>query len=194
MRCGCRARGTPLIADAYPPLKRWAFLFRPTAWDSILAATATAALPGPNGILGTLFSLLQLHAGGNGLAVAQDFHLHHFAHLTAAQRVGEIVEVVNRLAAELHQDVARFESCLRRWRSRPYVGKAHAVFNLAEVRNGAEIRPVASATAAHRLIFHHGDESWRRWRLGQLHRNVAHQIEQLRRRRRIDLVPGVGGL
>src|ERR1039458_2924324 len=99
-----------------------------------------------------LFSLLQLHAGGNGLAVAQYFHLHHFAHLTAAQRVGEIVQIVNRLAAELHQDVARFEACLCRRRSRPYFGEAHAVLHLAEVGNGTEVRPITSATAAHRFI------------------------------------------
>ena len=71
--------------------------------------------------------------------------------LLAAQRVGEIVQIVNRLIAKLHEYVAGLESCLRRGRIRLHVAETHAVLDRRKIGNRAEIRPVTASAAVRRV-------------------------------------------
>src|SRR5580704_27498 len=97
-----------------------------------------------------LLPLFELHGCANGLAVAQHFHIHGVAYFAAAQRVGEIVQIVDRLIAKLYKDVAGLEPSLRRGRPRANVGKFDAVFLLPEIRDRAEIGAVSAATSTAR--------------------------------------------
>ena len=144
-------------------------------------------------------SLFEFHRCGDGLAVSQDFHFDHIAHFAAAQRIGEVVQIMNRHGSKLDQHVAGLESCLGRRRSRLHVGEFHAVGLLSKIRDGAEARPVtAAATAGGRwaaglvvLDGYKGDTL----RGGiDFHGNVLDKIQQLRGIGRVDFVPGVGGL
>ena len=54
-----------------------------------------------------LFALLQLYRGGDWLTVAHDFHFDDVTDFAAAKRIGEVVEILDRLAAEFDQDVSR---------------------------------------------------------------------------------------
>ena len=63
-----------------------------------------------------LFPLFELHRRFDGLAVAQRFHIHDVAYLAAAQRVGEIVQIMNLLVAKLDEHVAGLESRFGRGR------------------------------------------------------------------------------
>ena len=58
----------------------------------------------------TLFSFGELHFCGQTHVGAQHLHLHLFPGLVGAERVREIVEVLNRVLSELHQDVARLQA------------------------------------------------------------------------------------
>ena len=51
-------------------------------------------------------ALGELHFGFDRLPIAQNFHRNFVAHLTGAQRVGEVVEVFDLVIAEFNEDVA----------------------------------------------------------------------------------------
>src|ERR1700680_3654234 len=114
---------------------------------SVAKIAADFAYLGANliGVPIALFALFELHAGADRLAVAQDLHVDNISHFAAAERVGEVVQILDRLVAELDQNVSRFQSGLRRRRVWLHVGKFDAVFGLAKVGNGTEIWTVAAS-------------------------------------------------
>src|SRR5690242_15872701 len=61
-----------------------------------------------------LLSLFEFHGRAYRLSVAHYFHFHLIAYLTAAQSVGEIVQILDGHGTKLDQDIARFESGLGR--------------------------------------------------------------------------------
>src|SRR6202007_2266009 len=76
-----------------------------------------------------------------------------------------------------------------------HVGKLHAVLGLAKVRDRSEVRPIAAAAATgDRLLLGYYLEHGVCILACQLYRDVANKIEQPSRRRRVDLVPRIGGL
>ena len=60
-----------------------------------------------------LFALLEGYGGFQGLAVAEDGDFHYVADFAAAERVCEIVQIVDGLVAKLNHDVAAEQACLR---------------------------------------------------------------------------------
>src|SRR5579859_167448 len=142
-------------------------------------------------ILG-LFSLLQLYARRDRLPIAQNFHVHDVSYLAAAQGVGEIVEILNGLVAELDENVSRPQPGFGCGGIGLHVGELYAILSLAEVGDRAKIWTVPSAsTTGRRLIFRDNLEGGLLLRVRQLQRNALDHVEQAGRRRSIDLVPGV---
>jgi len=144
---------------------------------------------------GDLFSLLKLDRCFHRLAVAHHRDLDDVSDLAPAQGIRKVVEVFDWLVAELHQDIAGLESSFLRGRSGFHVREFDAVFHLAEVRDRTEVRTVAtSAGAGERLVFHHGDEGGALGRIGELQSGAAYDIDEPRRRGRVDLFPRIGRL
>src|ERR1700745_398109 len=56
-----------------------------------------------------LLPLLELHRGFQRLSIAHHSHFHQVANLAAAQSVREVVEIVDGLVTELHQDISTSE-------------------------------------------------------------------------------------
>src|ERR1700724_1222829 len=83
----------------------------------------------------------RLHA----LVVAQNFHFDSLPGLMRPQRIGEIVEILNRGVSELDQDIARFQARFRSRRFRGDIGESHTTRGLCEVGSTAEVRPVAAS-------------------------------------------------
>src|ERR1051325_2013436 len=86
-----------------------------------------------------LLSLFELYTCRDRLPVAHYFDLDHIPNLTSAEGVSEIVEIVDGLVGELHQDVSRSQPSFGRWRIRFHVGELDSGFHLAEVRNRTEV-------------------------------------------------------
>src|SRR5882762_3572880 len=53
-----------------------------------------------------LLSLFEFHRCNDGLAVSQHLHFDDVDHFAAAQRIGEIIQILDRHGAELKEDVA----------------------------------------------------------------------------------------
>ena len=90
------------------------------------------------------------------------------------------------------------EACLRGGRTGLYIGKADAIFDLAEVGDGAEVRAVAATATARRAcmgigIFD-GDVGGAILSGVDAQGDVGDQIEQMGGPRGVDFIPGVGGL
>src|SRR5689334_6035158 len=114
-----------------------------SAWDEVESAACMKAQAARNrqthkdarrtrnlpntGLSASLLALLESDRGRDGLAVPQNFDFDHVADLAAAERVGEVVEVLDGLIAELHQDVSGFEPGLGGGRTGAHVRKLHAV-------------------------------------------------------------------
>src|SRR5580698_983160 len=64
-----------------------------------------------------------------------------------AERVGEVVEIVDGLVAELHEHVAGFESGFRGGGAGLHVSEFHAICFVAKIRNRSEVWAVALAAA-----------------------------------------------
>src|SRR5262249_39745324 len=131
------------------------------------------------------------------LSIAQYLYFDYVADFAAAQGVGEVVKVLDRLIAEPYEDIARLQSGFFRRRTGFYVGKLHAVFNLAKVGNGTKVRTIAATAAARspgRRLFFHSFELRAVGRGSQLFRDAGNQREQSHSRVGVDLVPSVGGL
>jgi len=79
------------------------------------------------------------------LAVPLHSHFHYLADLTLTQRIGEIIQVHDRLAAKLHQNITGLESGLGSGRASLHIAKAYAIFRLTEIRDRAEVRSVPTA-------------------------------------------------
>ena len=94
--------------------------------------------------------MLEFHGGGDGLAISQDFDFHDVAYFAAAQRIGEIVQIMNRQGSKLDQHVAALEAGFGGWGTRLDVGEFHAVGFLSKIRDGAEPRAVAAAAPTRR--------------------------------------------
>ena len=60
--------------------------------------------------------MFQLYTRHDRLAIPHHFDFDHIADFASPQRVGEVVEILDGLVAELHQDVAGFESRFGRGR------------------------------------------------------------------------------
>src|SRR5712692_9418265 len=142
-----------------------------------------------------LFPLLQCDRGSYLLAVTQDGDLYNVANFTAPQGVGEIVEILDGFVAKLNEDISGQEAGFGGGRAGLHIGKAHAVFGLAEIGDGAEVRAVATAAAGRARmgigILHNGDE---RGTIGsgvEAQGHVGDQIKQVRGRISVDFFPGV---
>src|SRR5689334_13664094 len=85
--------------------------------------------------------------GFQGLAVAEHSDGDDVTDFAAAQRVCEVVEIVNGLLGEIDEHVAGFEARLGGGRAGLNVAEAHAVFRLAEVGNRSEPGAVAATSA-----------------------------------------------
>src|SRR5436305_14467492 len=71
--------------------------------------------------------------------------------LLRLQRIREVVQILNRLAVELHHHIAALESRLRRRRPLANVRELHALHALPEIRNRSKIRTVPRRRA-HRTL------------------------------------------
>src|SRR5579859_4888167 len=128
--------------------------------------------------LSGLFPLLQLYACRDRLPITQNFHVHDVSYFAAAQGVGEVVEILDGLVAELHQDVSRFQPSFGCRGIRLHVGELYAILSLAEVGYRAKIWPVPSASTTGRwLIFRDDLEGGRLLRVRQLQRNALDHVE-----------------
>src|SRR5436853_2093473 len=97
-----------------------------------------------------LSPLFEGDSGGDGLAVAQNGDLDLVADFASAQGISEIVEILDGFVAKLNEDISGLEAGFGGGRTGLYIGKAHAIFGLAEVGDGAEVRAIAATAAAGR--------------------------------------------
>ena len=103
-----------------------------------------------------LFSLLELNVDFQLFSITEDGYWHDVADLTAAKGVSEIVKILDGLVTKLNQNISGLEASLCRRRAWLYVRKLYAIFGLAKIGNGAEVRPIAAATASRagmRIVF-----------------------------------------
>src|SRR5580765_6177470 len=96
-------------------------------------------------LVGGLAALFEFDGGFQGLGVALHGDFDDLADFAAAQGVREVVQILDGGAAELNEDVAGFEAGFGSRRAGLHVAEAHAIFGLAEIRNGAEPGAVAAA-------------------------------------------------
>ena len=96
-----------------------------------------------------LAPLFEGHCGGNFVAFAQHLHFDNISNLVRTQGMREIVEVLHWAAAELDQNVARFDARLVGRRAWLDVGELDSGFHRAEIRYRPEPRPVAAARTAY---------------------------------------------
>src|SRR5262249_27336235 len=77
-----------------------------------------AAGEGPQLALQALLPLLQLHARADRLPIAHHLHVHYISDLAPPQRIGEIVEIIDRLIPKLDEHITGLEASLCCRRSR----------------------------------------------------------------------------
>jgi len=71
---------------------------------------ASGVLPGQRQIESGLTAPGECDHRLHGLAAAKHFHLHHVVGLLGAERISEVVKVLNGLAVEFHHHIAGFET------------------------------------------------------------------------------------
>ena len=94
-----------------------------------------------------LFAFGEQHLSLDRRAAAEDLHFHRVPGLLAAEGVGEVVQVLNGLAVEFHQDVAGLETGLGGGRAFADIGELYTVDALGEIGDGAEVRAVSCIAA-----------------------------------------------
>src|SRR5581483_9642906 len=77
---------------------------------------------------------------------AKDLHKYFFPRLFSPKSIREVIEILDRLAIELRQDIAALQAGFGSGRTRANIGKSNAIGHLGEIGNAAEIGAIAGSS------------------------------------------------